>query len=103
MKLTQPQQDLVPLVQMRTYLLFQQTAGLGQGNAIGAAHKQLNAQLLFQISQRFADGLLADKTSFGGAAKAVLLTDCKKKLKLLVFHKMVALLTTTICNRAKFN
>lgn len=71
--------------------------------AIGAAHKQLNTQLLFQIGQRFADGLLADKTSFGGAAKAVLLTDGKKKLKLLVLHKMVTLLTTTICNGVKIN
>jgi len=34
-KLPQPQQDLIPLVQMRTYLLLQQTAGLGQGDAIG--------------------------------------------------------------------
>ena len=103
MKLPQPQQDLIPLVQMRTYLLFQQTAGLGQGDAIGAAHKQLNAQFLFQIGQRFADGLLADKTSFGGAAKAVLFTDGEKKLKLLVFHKIVTLLTTTICNGVKIN
>ena len=35
MKLPQPQPDLIPLVQMRTYLLLQQTAGLGQGDAIG--------------------------------------------------------------------
>ena len=77
-------------------------SGIGelQGNM---ADEELAVQLLFQIGQRFADGLLADKTSFSGAAKAVLLTDGKKKLKLLVLHKMVTLLTTTICNGVKIN
>ena len=71
---------------MRPRLLLEQPPGLGKGHAAGIAHEQLYAQLLLQIGQRFADGLLADIAHLCRTAEAFLLADGQKELKLLILH-----------------